>query len=119
MRPSTLIVALLMTCSTPLTAALGAPPDAPEKLFQGRDLFGLEYASDPQIRPDGRAVAYARRSFDIMTDRGRNSIWLIDTESGAQTPLVTGSGSHNSPRWSPTGDRLAYVSTAQDGRPPL
>jgi dipeptidyl aminopeptidase/acylaminoacyl peptidase len=113
-----LLVALLVT-ATPLTAALADPPDAPNKIFQGRDLFGLQYASDPQIRPDGRAVAYARRSFDIMTDRGRSSIWLVDTETGAQTPLVAGAGSHNSPRWSPKGDRLAYVSTAEDGRPQL
>ena len=91
----------------------------PAKTFQGRDLFGLQFATDPQIRPDGRAIAYVRLSFDIMTDRGRQSIWLIDAESGEQTPLVTGGGSHCSPRWSPNGDRLAYVSTAEDGRPQL
>ncbi|MBL8264747.1 alpha/beta hydrolase family protein [Steroidobacter sp.] len=119
MRRLPLLVACLITTATPLTAALATPPEAANKIFQGRDLFGLQYASDPQIRPDGKAVAYARRSFDIMTDRGRSSIWLIDTESGSQTPLVAGSGSHNSPRWSPKGDRLAYVSSAEDGRPQL
>jgi dipeptidyl aminopeptidase/acylaminoacyl peptidase len=110
------LAAILLSCSLPLAAA---PPTAPEKKFQGHDLFGLEYASDPQIRPDGRSVAYVRTSFDIMTDRGRRSIWLIDTESGAQTPLITGAGSHSSPRWSPTADRIAYVSSAEGGRPQL
>jgi dipeptidyl aminopeptidase/acylaminoacyl peptidase len=119
MRLSTLLVALFITLSMPLPAALAKPVEAPEQLFQGRDLFGLQIATDPQIRPDGKAVAYTRRAFDIMTDRGRNSIWLIDIESGVQVPVVTGSGSHSSPRWSPKGDRLAYVSTAQDGRPQL
>ena len=119
MRPLPLLVALLMTSSVPLTTAQAAPPEAPNEIFQGRDLFGLQYAADPQIRPDGRAVAYTRRSFDIMTDRGRSSIWLIDTDSGQQTPLITGDGSHSSPRWSPKGDRLAFVSTAVDGRPQL
>ena len=113
-----LLVALLVT-ATPLTAALADPPDAPNKIFQGRDLFDLQYATDPQIRPDGRTVAYARHSFDIMTDRGRSSIWLVDTRSGAQTPVVAGAGSHSSPRWSPKGDRLAYVSSAEEGRPQL
>lgn len=113
-----LLVALLVT-ATPLTAALANPPDTPNKIFQGRDLFGLQYASDPQVRPDGRAVAYSRHSFDIMTDRGRTSIWLVDTETGAQTPVVAGAGSHSSPRWSPKGDRLAYVSSAEDSRPQL
>jgi dipeptidyl aminopeptidase/acylaminoacyl peptidase len=115
-----LMVAFALLCTaTPWSLAGAAPPDAPAKTFQGRDLFGLQYAADPQIRPDGRAIAYSRMSFDIMNDRGRGSIWLIDTETGAQTPVVTGSGSHNSPRWSPKGDRLAYISTAQDGRPQL
>ena len=79
----------------------------------------LQLANDPQIRPDGREIAYVRVSFDIMTDRGRQSIWLIDSESGEQTPLVTAAGSHSQPRWSPNGDRIAYVSTAEGGRPQL
>jgi dipeptidyl aminopeptidase/acylaminoacyl peptidase len=115
-----LMVAFAMFCSTtPWSLAGASPPDAPAKIFQGRDLFGLQYAADPQIRADGRAIAYSRMTFDIMNDRGRGSIWLIDTETGAQTPVVTGNGSHGSPRWSPKGDRLAYVSSAEDGRPQL
>lgn len=42
------------------------------------------------MRPDGRVIAYTRLSYDIMTDRARPSIWLIDVATGAQTPLVTG-----------------------------
>ncbi|HEX9772306.1 MAG TPA: S9 family peptidase [Steroidobacteraceae bacterium] len=105
---------------TSITArSLAAPLEAPSRSFQGGDLFGLQYAADPQIRPDGRFVAYVRVSFDVMTDRARSSIWLVDTETGEQTPLVTTPGSHSSPRWSHQGDRLAYVSTAEGGRPQL
>src|SRR4029434_6978688 len=100
-------------------SALATPPDAPNRTFQGRDLFALQLATDPQIRPDGREIAYVRVSFDIMADRGRQSIWLIDSESGEQRPLVTTAGSHSQPRWSPSGDRIAYVSTAEGGRPQL
>ena len=50
-----------------------------------------------------------------MTDRFRPAIWLIDTASGRQMPLVAGTGAHSQPRWSPDGDRLAYVSTAEGG----
>jgi dipeptidyl aminopeptidase/acylaminoacyl peptidase len=109
---------LVLFALVPLTVG-AAPPDAPSGKFEGRDLFSLQYATDPQIRPDGRAVAYVRVSFDVMTDRARQSIWLIDVDSGEQTPLVSGAGSHSSPRWSATGDRLAYVSTAEGGKPQL
>ena len=100
-------------------ATAAAPLEAPNRVFSGSDLFGLQYASDPQIRPDGRVLAYVRTSFDIMTDRARQSIWLIDVETGEQTPLVAGAGTHTSPRWSTDGHRLAYVSTAEGGRPQL
>lgn len=109
---------LVLACVVSLPA-IAAPADAPSAKFEGRDLFGLQYATDPQIRPDGLAVAYTRVSFDIMSDRGQQSIWLVDTQTGAQTPLVTGPGSHSSPRWSRDGKRLAYVSAGDDGHPQL
>src|SRR5512134_547447 len=93
------------------------PLEAPARAFTGRDLFGLQVATDPQIRPDGAVVAYTRVSHDVMTDRARRSIWLVDVATGEQTPLIAGSGSHSTPRWSPDGKRLAYVSTADEGRP--
>jgi dipeptidyl aminopeptidase/acylaminoacyl peptidase len=97
------------------TAALAAPADAPNPAFTGRDLFDLSTASDPQISPDGRRVAYVRRTADIMTDRMVPSIWLVDVESGEQRPLATGGSANMSPRWSPDGKRLAYISTAEGG----
>jgi dipeptidyl aminopeptidase/acylaminoacyl peptidase len=101
------------------TAAMAAPAGGPDPRFSGSDLFNISAAADPQISPDGRWIAYVRRSNDIMTDRARSSIWLIDTASGEQRPLVAGSGNHFSPRWSPDGRRLAYASTSEGGSPQL
>ena len=100
----------------PLAAA---PADSNSPLFEGRDIFGLQWASDPQIRPDGRTVAYVRNSNEVMTDQARRSIWIVDIAMGTQSPLVSGTGSHFSPRWSPDGSRLAYVSTGEEGRAQL
>ena len=46
----------------------------------------------PPIRRSARRllVAYVRRSGDIMTDRMRPTIWLIDTRTGEQMPLAAG-----------------------------
>ena len=109
-------LALLLSTAIP-AAALAQ--DGPNRLFTGSDLFALEQASDPQISPDGSKVAYVRQSADIMTDRGRASIWLVDVKTGQQTPLVAGTGSHSQPRWSPDGTRLAYVSSGEGGTPQL
>jgi dipeptidyl aminopeptidase/acylaminoacyl peptidase len=96
--------------------ARAVPPTGPERLFTARDLFDLEAADDPQISPDGRWIAYVRRSGDIMTDRFRRSIWLIDTATGRQMPIASGAAQ---PRWAPTGDRLAYIAAAEGGRSQL
>jgi dipeptidyl aminopeptidase/acylaminoacyl peptidase len=95
----------LLALSAPIAAQA---PEGPSRTFTGADLFGLEQASDPQISPDGARIAYVRQSSDIMTDKGRSTIWLIDVKSGAHSPLVSIAGA-SSPRWSPDGTRLAYA----------
>lgn len=99
-------------------AAIGSAQSGPERRFTGADLFDLAIASDPQISPDGRHIAYVRRSNDIMLDRAVSSIWLIDTRTGNEVPLAGRDGDAFNPRWSPDGDRLAFVST-EGGDPQL
>ncbi|MEM6999475.1 MAG: S9 family peptidase [Pseudomonadota bacterium] len=82
------------------------------KPFQNLDVFELEVASDVQISPDGDQVAYVRRSMDIMRDATRSNIWLINSDGSNHRPLLSGVTNFSSPRWSPDGTRLAYVTNA-------
>ena len=94
-----------------LAVATAQAQEAPDRRFTGRDLFDLVQADDPQISPDGSRVVYVRQAGDIMTDRYRGSLWLVDARTGRQSPLVASGGS---PRWSPDGTRIAYVATEGD-----
>ena len=107
-------VSMLLLAAFLATPALAEPVAGPSRVLTGADLFKLEVATDPQIAPDGSTIAYVRRSNDIMTDRASASIWSIDVDSGRQTPLVAGPGSHGQPRWSPDGSRIAYISSADE-----
>ena len=79
------------------------------------DVFELEYASDPQISPDGSRVVYIRNSMDVMTDRKRTALWMVDFDGENHRRLTYGSANESSPRWSPDGSRLVYVSREEGG----
>jgi dipeptidyl aminopeptidase/acylaminoacyl peptidase len=79
--------------------------------FKPIDVFQLEYASDPQISPDGKKIVYVRNFFDIMTDRQRSNLWIINYDGSEHRPLTSGRQNDSSPRWSPDGRRLLYVSS--------
>ncbi|MEI5639298.1 MULTISPECIES: S9 family peptidase [unclassified Pseudoalteromonas] len=80
--------------------------------FTASDIFDLEHASDPQISPSGEQVVYVRNSNDVMKDSTRRNLWLLDTQSGTQTPLFSDQHQYYQPRWSPDGSKIAFLSSA-------
>jgi hypothetical protein len=98
------------------TAVFGAMPES--QRLHDLDVFQLETADDVQISPDGSKIVYVRVSYDIMTDRARRNLWMVNADGSNNRPLRSESKSFLSPRWSPDGTRLAYVSAAE-GSPQL
>lgn len=90
-------------CQTALFAQEKTP-------FDYMDVFELQYVTDPQISPDGDQVVYVRNQFDINTDRKFTNLWTIGYTGENHQPLTSGKKGCSSPRWSPDGKRLAYVS---------
>ncbi len=86
--------------------------------FTADDIFHMEVATSPQVSPDEQHIVYVRRSNDIMTDSTRSSLWIADVAGQSHEPLLSSTRNYYSPRWSPTGDRLAYIST-HDGKPQI
>ncbi len=116
-----------MKCSFPaasgaalvLFASIAMAAEFPEaRRMHSIDVFQLEYADDVQISPDGSRIAYLRISHDIMTDRTRRNLWMVNADGTDNRPLRSEARNFSQPRWSPDGTRLAYVSSA-DGSPQL
>lgn len=105
------ILLLLLGLSLPLFAAdLHQDP----RHLQPGDVFDLEWADNPAVSPDGRTIVYQRNHFDIMKDRRRSHLWLVDVDGERHRPLTGGQVGDGAPVWSPSGDRIAWTS-ARDG----
>ncbi|MED5489044.1 MAG: S9 family peptidase [Pseudomonadota bacterium] len=89
-----------------------------ERYFKSEDIFNLEYVSEVQVSPNGKYVAYVRRSNDIMSDSSRANVWLASVDGKSHRPLLSSKKSYYSIRWSPDGSRLAYLSN-EEGKPQL
>jgi len=103
MRPSPFAVLAILAP----TAALAAG-------FQPSDRLRIATPSDPQISPDGRSVALVVSRANVKDNRWDPELVLVDVASGAQRPLAFDRRGVASPRWSPDGQRLAFLANASN-----
>jgi acylaminoacyl-peptidase len=82
------------------------------------DEFSLQLATDPQISPDSKRVVYVRQFNDVMSDKRYSNLWVVNADGSNHRVLTTGMHKDTSPRWSPDGTQLIYVSD-RDGRPQI
>ncbi|MGP3959681.1 S9 family peptidase [Nonomuraea sp. 3N208] len=73
------------------------------------DLYRLAVPSDPQVRPDGGAVAYTLTTAVRDSDENRTEIWLAAPGTEPRR-LAAGSAA----RWSPDGRTLAFLRPVDD-----
>jgi dipeptidyl aminopeptidase/acylaminoacyl peptidase len=76
------------------------------------DLLAFVWIADPQISPDGSAVAFVRVVVNRQEDSYDSSVWVVPTSGGEPRPMTTGRRD-TSPRWSPDGRRLAFLRPAE------
>ncbi len=117
MKLSALSTFVALSCLSFAVPQPASAQDSSHKL-SAMDEFQLQLPSDPQISPDGKQIVYVRRFADPMTDRRYSNLWIINAEGTDHRPLTTGNRNDSSPRWSPDGTRIAYLSDA-DGKPQI
>ncbi len=87
-------------------AARLAAQDGPLELS---DLARIVYPVDPSISPSGESVALVTSRANLDDNRWDASLVLIDLATGEQKELTLQRTSVENPRWSPSGDRLAFL----------
>ncbi len=95
-----------------VVAALGPAAGAQSRRMELADLGRLVRVADPQISPDGKSVAVVVSHANYAQNRYDASLVLVDVATGVlRTALMERTGLA-SPRWSPRGDRIAFLATA-------
>lgn len=80
------------------------------------DLYRFRAVNDPQISPDGAWVAYTVTSADSANDKSDTDVWMTSWDGSQTIRLTSTPESESSPRWSPDGRWLAFVSGRQEGK---
>src|SRR5215831_16493631 len=102
-------VAGLLVCGVVLCSSVA---DAARRGVTAEDFFAFENITDAHISPDGKQVAYVRTTIDQKRNRRDASIWVVAIDGHSAPVRLTAEGANsNSPRWSPDGSRLAFLST--------
>src|SRR5437868_6747141 len=95
-----------------VSAAAAAQPASTTRGITAEDYYSFEFISDPNISPDGKLVAYVLTKIDRAQNRRNSAIWMAAID-GSRAPwqFTTAPQNSTSPRWSPDGQSLAFLSS--------
>ncbi len=85
-------------------------PAAKKRLITAEDLYRIELLFEPRLSPDGKHVIYRIQRVERKTEKKFSNLWLVPVEGGAPRQFTHGDQSDTSPRWSPDGKIIAFLS---------
>ena len=97
------VLALIMTAAVQASGRSLTPDD----FYRIQDVHG------PQVSPDGLQVAYLVSRYDREADKRRTVLWTVGWDGGDPIQLTRDARGVSSPRFSPDGRYLSFLSTPE------
>ena len=82
-----------------------------KKTLKPNDINRIPTLSDPQLSPDGKWVAYSVSEVDTAKDKRVSHLWMQSWDGKESIELTHGAEAASSPRWSPDGKYLSFLSS--------
>ncbi len=92
-----------------------APPGESRPL-ELDDYFRLKWLDDPRISPAGDWVAYTLEETDLEENESHTRVWMAATHGGDPIPMTAEGESSSSPRWSPDGQYVSFLSARGEAK---
>ena len=107
---SVLVSVLLALLAVSVAAQQGKRP------LSADDIYNLREVRDPQRSPDGRWVAYTVSRAIKDTDKNDTDVWMVSWDGKEQIQVTSTPESESTPRWSPDGKYLSFLSSRQGAK---
>jgi acylaminoacyl-peptidase len=91
---------------------------ARKRAVRPEDLLRFLMVSDPQIAPDGSSIVFVRKHVNDKNEYVAN-LWMASTSLTSNVRQFTSGGKDSRPRWSPDGQRIAFIGGREKTRPQL
>jgi dipeptidyl aminopeptidase/acylaminoacyl peptidase len=85
-----------------------------KRLLTTDDLYDIEIVNGCEISPDGRQIVYSLQKVVKESEKKFTHLWRIFSEGGKPQQLTFGEHYNTSPKWSPDGRWVAFLSNRLD-----